>query len=216
MKKDILMFTVFAVITLMFQYAGALTIISPTEGQVVYQGDKLTVIVKPDVGEELSGVDLEMFPMPYNAITKEYKQEIGIPATKIGAINFSVTAYYTSGEEVKLNRSLLVKMPPNVVLQSIITENIMILYKAPSDMNPDEKKTFEERQIAVAGVYSDGFNRQITSSGMGTSYISSDEKIVNVDSEGKVTPQALGTAKITVRNSKYSATVKVIVKPYRK
>jgi len=92
----------------------------------------------------------------------------------------------------------------------------MILYKAPADLNPDDKKTLEERQITVAGIYSDGFNRQITSSSMGTTYTSSDEKIVKVDSEGKVTPQALGTANITIRNGKYSATVKVIVKPYKK
>jgi len=217
MKKNSSMLIVFVVFTLIFQNAVALTIISPTEGQVVYQGDRLMVVVKPEIGEVWEGVDLEMFPMPYNAITKEYKQEIGIPTTKTGVISFSITAYNTSGEAVKFNRSLFVKMPPYVVLQSIrANKTIMILFKAPVDMNIEDKKKVEERQITVSGAYSDGFNRQITSSTMGTTYSSSDGKIVKIDSEGKVTPQEIGKATITARNGKFSANVTVFVEPYKK
>jgi hypothetical protein len=216
MKKYMNLLAFILIVFFMLRDANALSIASPTEGQIVTQGQRLTIIVKPDEGEKWEEVILNIYPMTYNILTKDYRQDIEIPEDEIGNIDFTVGAYDSTGKEIEVKRSLFVKMPPNVVLQSINVENLMILYKAPADLNPDDKKTFEERQITVAGIYSDGFNRQITSSSMGTTYTSSDEKIVKVDSEGKVTPQALGTANITIRNGKYSATVKVIVKPYKK
>jgi hypothetical protein len=51
---------------------------------------------------------------------------------------------------------------------------------------------------------------------MGTTYSSSDGKIVKIDSEGKVTPQEIGKATITARNGKFSANVTVFVEPYKK
>ena len=56
----------------------------------------------------------------------------------------------------------------------------------------------------------------MTPSSNGTTYASSDQNVVTVDKEGKVTAQGIGEAKIIVRNGKYSAEVKVVVKAYKK
>jgi hypothetical protein len=90
----------------------------------------------------------------------------------------------------------------------------MAIRKVPQGSNLVDVSKIETRQLGVAGIYSDGVSRQLTSSAMGTTYTSSDEKVTTVSPEGKATAQGLGTATITVRNGKYSATVKVVVKPY--
>lgn len=194
----------------------ALTIISPKEGQIVYQGDKLTVIVKPDRGEDWKEVLIEIVPMSYNLLTKEYKADIEIPRDdKTGIISFLVAGYDISGKELLLKRSLFVKLPPNVVLKSILVDTYKTLYKLPPDSSPADMQRIESRQLRVEGLYSDGVERDLTASTTGTTYTTSNDKIVTVDSEGKMTAKGIGTAKITVKNGKYSAEVTVVVKPYR-
>lgn len=196
--------------------AYALTIISPKEGQVVYQGDKLPVIVKPDAGEKWEEVLFYIFPMRYNMLTGRYEEEIEIPKDEIGNVDFTILAYDKTGREVKLIRTLFVKMPSNVVLQSILVDDYKTLFKLPSGSSLEDIQRIESRQLYVRGIYSDGVKRTLTSSATGTSYTSSDEKVVTVNSDGKMTAQGIGTAKIIVRNGSLSAEVKVIVKPYKK
>jgi len=211
-----LLFLVLSIILINSNVAISLTIVQPTEGQIVNQGDKLKVIVHPNAEEKWDKVLIEVFPMQYDALSNTYNANVEIPRDETGNVDIVIKAFNNSGKKLIVKRTIFVKMPPNVVLESISVDDLMILYKAPAELNSDDKKTFEVRQITVAGIYSDGFSRQIPSSSWGTTYTSSDEKIVTVDSEGKVTPQTLGTATITVKNGKYSKTVKVIVKPYNK
>jgi len=196
--------------------AGALTIASPQEGQVVYQRDRLIIIVKPDAGELWEEVLLNIYPMSYSPLTKDYRQEIEIPEDTTGTIDFFIVAYDKSGKEIELKRSLFVKLPPNVVLQSILVDDYKTLFKLPTGSSPEEARRIESRQLHVDGRYSDGIERDLTSSTSGTTYTSSDEKIVTVNSEGKMTSQSIGPAKITVRNGNLSAEVDVVVKPYKK
>ncbi len=215
--KTILKLTLLILVMNLFTHnVWALTIISPKEGQVVYQGDKLTVIVKPDSGEKWEEVLLDIYPMSYNILTNEYKEEIEIPEDETGMIDFDVLAYDKSGNKVKLTRNLFVKLPPNVVLQGIgVDPDFMVVYKLPPESDPKDIQKYEFRQIGVGGIYSDGVQRYITSSTDGTTYTSSNEQVVTVDKEGKVSAKGIGKAIITVRNGKYSATVDVVVKPYQ-
>lgn len=197
--------------------AWALEIISPTENQVFNAGDALSIVVKPSPGEEWIGVIYGIYKMDYNSLTGKYKVDIKIPSNLSGLQTLTVTGVDKFGNELEVKRSIFVKLPPNVVLQSIsVGEDIMVLYKAPPDSTPEDKQRIELDQISVAGLYSDGVKRQITPAATGTTYVSSDENIVTVDSEGKLTSKGLGRAKITVRNGKYTAEVKVVVKPYKK
>ena len=204
--------------------AFALQILSPKEGQVVYQGDRLTVIVQPAPGEDWKEVLIEGVPMNYNLITNEYKAEVEIPRDEsIGIISFSVAGYDRNGKELLLKRTLFVKLPPNVVLQGIMAgskvvsgSTLVLLEKLPAGSSATDIETYEKSELSVHGQYSDGVNRILTSSASGTTYASSDEKVVTVDKEGKVVAQGIGKAKITVRNGNFSANVDVLVKPYKK
>ena len=210
---EIMLLVLFLYLTADISYA--LTIISPTDGQIVYQGDRLTVIVKPDTGEKWEEVVIDIYPMSYNILTGDYREEIEIPEDQKGNIDFNVLAYDKAGKKVKLTRNIFVKMRPNLVLQSIRVDDYKTLFKLPAGSSPEEMQKVESRQLRVDGIYSDGVERDLTSSSAGTTYTSSNEKIVTVNSEGKMKAQGIGEAKITVRNGKYSAQVDVVVKPYR-
>jgi len=201
-----------------FESASALQMLSPKEGESVYAGSDLTIIVKPDAGESFKAVATTSFePLIYDPLKNEYRIKIKVPQHLIGVIDdLIVIGVDMAGNEIELKRNIFVKLQPNVVLQSISLSNeIMAIRKVPQGSNIIDPAKIETRQLGVAGIYSDGVSRQLASSAMGTTYISSDEKIATVSPEGKVTAQGVGTATITVRNGKYSTTVKVIVKPYK-
>jgi len=203
-------------ILLFNQSALALTITSPKENQIVNAGDHIDVIVKPDAGEKWDKVLLAIFPMSYSFLSGEYKETIEIPQDALGVITITVLAVDNTGREVELHRNVLSKLPPNVALQSIlVNKDYMLLYKLPAGSPAEVMQRIESRQLTVKGIYSDGVKRNITVSASGTTYASSNEQIVTVSPEGKVTAQGLGKAKITVRNGKYNAQVDVDVKPYR-
>lgn len=132
--------------------AFALQILSPKEGQVVYQGDRLMVIVQPAPGADWKEVLIESVPMNYNLITNEYKAEVEIPRDEsIGIISFSVAGYDRNGKELLLKRNLFVKLPPNVVLQSIVAggqggSSFIILGKMPPGSNAVDIENYESGQ----------------------------------------------------------------------
>ncbi len=205
---------------LYYNQAFALHITSPDKGQIVYQGDRITVLVKPDTGEDWKEVRIEIVPMSYNVLTNEYKAEIEIPRDETtGVISFSVAGYKNDGTKLLLERSLFVKMPPNVVMQSIVAGGsgggrLVVLEKMPLDSSAVDIENFEREQLSVYGRYSDNVNRELTSSASGTTYKSSDELVATVSPEGNVTVQGIGKANITVINGTFRSVVDVVVKPY--
>jgi hypothetical protein len=61
-------------------------------------------------------------------------------------------------------------------------------------------KLIENDQIYLKGVYSDGVVRDVWSASSGTTYTSSDEKVVTVNPDGLVTARGPGKARITALN----------------
>lgn len=202
---------------LLYQSALALQIASPKEGEIFFAGSDVTLVIKPDSGEEWEYVIYGMSTLSYNPLLKEYRTTLRIPANLVGYEKLSVIGLDKSGKETELIRNILVKLPPNVVLKSIMVfdQDYMLLYKLPAGSKPEDMQRIETEQLSVSGMYSDGVKRKLTSSTSGTTYTTNNEKIVTVDSDGKVTAQSIGTAKITVKNGKYSAQVDIVVKPYR-
>jgi len=202
---------------LFVQNAWALSIAAPKEGETFFAGSKVDVIVKPDSGENWERVLLEIVPLAYNSLTRVYKKTIELPADSIGNIVITVIAVDKSGKVIKLRRNIISRMPSGVTLQSIsVNQDFMVLYKLPVGSNPTDMQRIESRQISVGGLYSDDVERDLTSSSSGTTYTSSNEKIVTVRPDGKASAQGLGTAKITVRNGKFTAQVDIDVIPYRR
>lgn len=202
---------------LIFSVALGATIEYPIEGQQVDAGSWITVVVKPAPGEQWENFIVGFKPFEYDSVNKEYKLSIQVPNDVLGyRDDLRVYGLDKSGNEVELKRGVFVKLPPNVVLKSILpNKDYMLLYKLPAGSDPGDVKRIESRQLTVKGVYSDGVKRNITASAHGTTYTSSNENIVTVSPEGKVTAQGLGEAKIIVKNGTYSAKVEIDVKPYR-
>ncbi len=201
----------------------AAILIFPKENEQVYAGSWITVIVKPDPGEQWQGFVLGFKALEYDSFSKVYKTNIQVPNDVLGyRDDLRVLGVDKDGNEVELKRRVFVKLPPNVVLQKIVAgskvvsgSTLVLLRKMPEGSSPTDIENYEKAELSVYGNYSDDVERDLTSSSSGTTYTSSDEKVATVDKEGKVTAQGIGKAKITVKNGKYSAMVDVIVKPYK-
>jgi len=215
MKANI--FVLLFILVLSFQSAWALTITYPAEGDTFYAGSQLTIIVKPDGSEQFETVLFGIYPMTYYSIKKEYIYSLTIPKNLTGIIDdLIVIASDVSGNVTELRRSIVVKLPPNVILQSIVVNpNPLFLEKLPPESAPDDIRVFGNRDLKVHGVYSDGVKRKLGSSASGTNYTSSNDKVVTVYPEGKAVAQGIGNATITVRNGTSHVDVRVIVDPYK-
>ncbi|MBI5847210.1 MAG: Ig-like domain-containing protein [Nitrospirae bacterium] len=157
--------------------------------------------------------------MDYNFIYRQYKATLKIPIDLLGNQELSISAVDQSGNAVELRGSIFIKLPPNVVLKGIVAgdagDDLISLKKMPVGSAAIDIERYGTRQLTTHGQYSDNVNREMTSATSGTTYTSSNENIATVSPDGKVSAQGLGTATITVINGKYSATVKVVVKPYK-
>ena len=204
-------------IALFVQVVWGLEIISPQEGETVFAGSELKVIARPDPGEQWENIAFGFFPMTYNPLTNEYSYTFRLREDILGSFDrIVVIGVDKSGNETKLRRTVVIKLPPNVVLKSLQVDDYKTLFKLPPGRSPEEMQRIEARQLHVDGMYSDGVERDLTSSTAGTTYTSKNETVVSVNSEGRMTAQGIGTAKITVTNGSLSADVEVVVKPYKK
>jgi len=195
-------------------------IISPKEDEQVEAGSTISIIVKPDTGEQWKVFVIGFKELTYDFLNKVYKTTIQVPNDSLGYRNdLRVIGVDSTGRDVELSRRVFVKLPPNVVLKGIIAgysgNDFISLKKMPENSNVVDIERYGTRQLTTHGQYSDNVNREMTSAASGTTYTSSNEKVVTVDAEGNVKAQGIGTATITVRNGKYSATVTVVVKQYK-
>lgn len=71
----------------------------------------------------------------------------------------------------------------------------------------------EEQQLYVNGIFSNGVERDVTSSSSGTTYTSNNPQVVKVTAEGRVIARAEGTATISIQNDGVSSLVEVVVAP---
>jgi len=71
----------------------------------------------------------------------------------------------------------------------------------------------DTEQLYIEGIYSDGVERDLRLGQTGTTYASSNEKVVSVNANGLATSVGPGTALITVRNGDKKLVLDVVVKP---
>jgi hypothetical protein len=194
------------------------TITEPKPGTIYHPGDIVTLKAMTGPNEQPVAVYLYATHMQYSDLysAPPYELTFTIPADFTGKDTLVASEKFSDGKIVETQVEINVILPSNVTLQGIsVDPTRILLQKLPTDSDSNKVRAYEARSIGVSGLYSDGVNRHIASSADGTIYASSDEKVVTVDEEGNVTAQGLGTATITVRNGKYSATAKVVVKPYK-
>jgi len=195
------------------------SIIEPKTGAVYYPGDNVVIKAEPSLGENIQGVFFAVPKMGKGTTDfyPPYEFAFTIDSDFIGTENIIAIAKMVDGTGIEAEVQIKVILPSNITLQGIKInpDDFILLKKLPPGSDSNKVRAYETTSIGVFGIYSDGVKREeITSSVSGTTYTSSDENIVKVDKEGKVTAQGIGKAKITVRNGSYSAVVDVIVKPY--
>jgi len=194
----------------------ALQIVAPKEGDIVEAGAQFSLRIKPDQNEEWLHVVYGLSELSYNPLFGEYRETVRIPKELFGQKELLVVAIDKFGKETRLKRTVFVKLPLNVVLQSIeVNPSFILLEKMPAGSAPDDVSAYSTKKLRVNGIYSDAVKRKLSSSAAGTTYVSGNDKVATVDTEGLITAQDIGETTITVRNGKYSTTVKVIVKPYK-
>jgi hypothetical protein len=195
-----------------------LTITEPKPGSQFHAGDKVIVKAVTAPNERPIAVFLFSTQMHFSTlnISPPYELVFTIPKAFTGEDTIVASAKFSDGSIVESKMKIFVTLPVNVILKGVdVDPNPVYLYKMPINSDSNDVRIFETKSLGVGGMYSDGVERNITSSQRGTTYTSSNEKVVTVSLNGKVTAQSIGMAKIIVRNGKFSADVEVIVDPYK-
>jgi hypothetical protein len=194
------------------------TIVEPKRGNIYHPGDRVTLKAMTGPNEQPITVFLYATQMQYSELysVAPYELSFTIPVDFTGKDTLVASAKFSDGTIVEKEVEINVVLQSNIILTGIsVDPTFILLWKLPPDSNPNEVMAYETEDISVGGTYSDGVKRGITFSSSGTTYASSDEKIVTVDKDGNVTAHGVGEATITIRNGKYGATVKISVKPYQ-
>lgn len=136
---------------------------------------------------------------------------INIPNSAGGKYWYYATAFVDN--QIARSNSIVIEVIPSSTLKDMVFEPGFRLVLFPGG----------KEQLSVIGRYSDGFNRDLTSSSMGTTYT---EKIVNgvtttngdspvfsVNTEGLITAKQPGEAEVVATNSEVSVSRRILVVP---
>ena len=179
---------------------GGIVITDPAPGTAVLAGGELDVVVEPVEGFvpdrvlAICNCAAEYVTAPPWVIT------LSIPAEALGAINLTAYALDAGGALAESE---------SVPLEVFTTATLTGLAVTPDSVNLYDFVVAD--YLHVAGQYSDGVERDITSSAFGTTYQSNDPAIAIVDAEGLVRSVAVGETSITVTNGGHSSEVEVVV-----
>lgn len=195
-------------VLLMAHISLALTITSPNDGQNFNEGDTVNIIA------ELSPQDPEILYVRFFvtggvaqcgeiSTHPHYECSFTIPPASPPTIEIRAAAPTVDEKMVHSQKiTLLISPPLNVILQGLRASNGNDLFLS---------KLGENEQLYIRGIYSDGIERRIESSALGTTYQTSDPKIAKVNPEGLVTAVGPGKAVITIKNRDKEMRVKVVV-----
>lgn len=192
--------------------AFALVITSPNEGDTFKEGDivKLVAELSPNAPEDrkigyvtfvvTKGID----NCPFKISTHpRYECTFTIPPGSPQTIKISAMGKLQYGALSAPEVTIYITLPSNIILQQLksFTGNRLFF-----------SQIGENEQLYITGIYSDGVKRELWMAKTGTTYISSDEKIAVVDSNGLVTAIGVGSTKITIKNGDKQIIVDVVVK----
>lgn len=194
----------------------AFEIVEPTEMQVYEVGTKINIVVKPSPGDKIISVGVGFDEIPFNSLKEVFAREFPISSDAIpGELEFKVDTLSDTRDVVSQTRKIKVILPRSVNLESLEIDPVFLyLQKLPIESELNDIRIYGTERIGVAGVYSDGYKRDIAPSSSGTTYRSSNESIVIVDTEGLAEAKAPGQAKIFVSNSGKEISIDVIVEEF--
>jgi hypothetical protein len=124
----------------------------------------------------------------YNGST--YQVSFTIPGYIAGPLQLTPEITDTSNNPINGITTTIAVRPTAVPTSLTLPQSIFIL-----------RAVGKTARIYVVGNYADGSALDLSSSASGTTYVSSNPKVLTVDSEGNVTAVAFGTAAVTVANN---------------
>jgi len=203
--------TLFLALFLLPSNSYGLAITSPKDGASFKEGDTLDLIAEltsddPELIESVSFIVSGIENACPSAVRThpKYKCRITLPPGSPRRISIMAYAVTSVGPKDSQDVNINVTLPSSITLQSL-----------KSDMGNRYffSKLAQKRQIYAKGIYSDGVERDLRLGQAGTTYVSSNEKVVIVNADGLATAVAAGTAQITVRNGDKKLVLDVVVKP---
>jgi hypothetical protein len=209
----------FLLLAIMNAAIWAFQITSPPQYTEVHPGDVVLIRVELSPGETVGGIYFDTFSKFISNPPYEYQYKIG--PDQLGTINIAVIAIKPASEGPFASADNAVASTADLYLKSTLSSSVKVtsysvdppahfaLLLKPTAI-PDKYKATQE-QISVYGLYSDGIKREIARAVDGSTYSSSDEKIVTVSIDGLATAVGLGKAKITVRNGSFKTIIDVLV-----
>jgi hypothetical protein len=179
--------------------SGEVQITNPLEGQVFQIGD--TVNVQVNVSNENALVLIATSTGESALIDHSpYNFQFVIPNEVVGPLTIMVGARDDVGF-----------MGSDQVTINVASTATLIDMKVYPDISPLHLPVGASIPLTVYGLYDDNVSRNITSSGTGTSYISSNPAILEVSTEGIVTAKSQGEAIVTISNSGLKKEIAVVV-----
>lgn len=192
------------------EQASALMMTSPRDGDVFHPGD--VIALAADVGANEADIRKVTFggnkgwAQFIYAPGPVYRSSLPMPKEFIGTLTLWVSGIVgpSSNEGVVKSEPITVRivLPPDVVLQSL---------RVDEDQEALFLRIASKRKVYVFGRFSDSIERVVSSTLLGTTYQSADQKVASIDTEGLVTAVGPGQTEITVKNGTKQIKIQVYV-----
>lgn len=177
-----------------------LVITKPQPNTTVTAGQSLTVSIKGTNGFVPEHALIVTDFLAERVLQSPFSVTFQVPLNLTGKFTISAAAFDAANNIAKAPEITVLVSIPATLTSLVKVEKLYLFSYAP------------HKQLLVSGIYSDGVQRNIRSSALGTTYTSQNPSIATVDSEGMVTGHAAGKTIITVTNKQFSANVEVEVK----
>lgn len=192
-----------------------ITLLSPTPGQTVRPGESVTLELRPDsslnadVMLVLSITRGSIWPAMQQINGPPFRTALAISPDTSGEVSFTALFRSTSGEFVGEAEITVLVIPEETPEEIQVSESSFWLDPPnPDGSFPDNAGS---RRIRVRGIYPGQLTRDLTPAILGTTYTSSNTRIVTVTEDGVLKPVAPGLAYIIIENQGLRKFVEVVV-----
>jgi hypothetical protein len=182
--------------------AGGIAITSPAAGSSVPPGVPIQVTVTPSGGFVPSRVLVTSSYDAKEVTSAPFVATLEVPPEAIGEMRLRAAAFNASNE-LATSAEIRVSVLPAATLTSIGVPLQRIYLFSPPDRT----------QLTVTGHFSDGVDRDVSLSSLGTTYAVSDPGVLEIDADGMITSRAVGITVVHVANGALKADAIVQVKP---
>jgi hypothetical protein len=183
------------------------TIESPVQGAIVRPGSWVTIKVRPDAALKAQRVSLLVgaWDELWTVTDDQPPFELALPIDRTWSGPMRIVLSVLSKREklVGSGELLINVLPPDAPVSIAVTDPVRMIAGGVSSDRQDH--------INVRGTYADGTVRDVARHDLGTTFHSSDPRVVAVDGEGFLTAGVPGQAVVIVKNGTLSEEVPIRV-----